>query len=255
MSGATRRAAVLGGNRIPFARSDGAYADASNQDMLTATLDGLCDALRSGRRAPRRGRRRRGPQAQPRLQPRARVRARQPPGAARRRRTTCSRRAGPAWRPRSCSPTRSLSGRSRSAWRAASTPPPTLRWRSTSSCAASLLQANRAPLDLGQAARAGQAAPAAPRACDPAQRGAAHGHVDGRAPGAHDGRVEDLARGAGRAGAAQSPQPGGRLRRRLPGRSRDAVPRAGARPEPASGLHAARSSRGCGRRSAARTGR
>jgi acetyl-CoA C-acetyltransferase len=36
-----RRAAILGGNRIPFARSNGAYADASNQDMLTATLDGL----------------------------------------------------------------------------------------------------------------------------------------------------------------------------------------------------------------------
>ncbi len=38
---ATRRAAVLGGNRIPFARSNGPYAHASNQDMLTAALDGL----------------------------------------------------------------------------------------------------------------------------------------------------------------------------------------------------------------------
>jgi acetyl-CoA C-acetyltransferase len=36
-----RRVAILGGNRIPFARSNGAYAEASNQDMLTATLDGL----------------------------------------------------------------------------------------------------------------------------------------------------------------------------------------------------------------------
>lgn len=35
--------AVLGGNRIPFARSDGAYAEASNQDMLTAALEGLAD--------------------------------------------------------------------------------------------------------------------------------------------------------------------------------------------------------------------
>jgi acetyl-CoA C-acetyltransferase len=33
--------AVLGGNRIPFARSNGPYATASNQDMLTAALDGL----------------------------------------------------------------------------------------------------------------------------------------------------------------------------------------------------------------------
>ncbi len=37
----TRRAAVVGANRIPFARSNGPYARAANQDMLTATLDGL----------------------------------------------------------------------------------------------------------------------------------------------------------------------------------------------------------------------
>ncbi|WP_327268679.1 acetyl-CoA C-acetyltransferase [Streptomyces sp. NBC_01218] len=36
-----RRVAVLGGSRIPFARSDGPYAEASNQQMLTAALDGL----------------------------------------------------------------------------------------------------------------------------------------------------------------------------------------------------------------------
>src|SRR6188508_478878 len=35
------RAAVLGGNRIPFARQFGAYAEASNQDMLTAAIEGL----------------------------------------------------------------------------------------------------------------------------------------------------------------------------------------------------------------------
>jgi acetyl-CoA C-acetyltransferase len=36
-----RRAAVIGGNRIPFARANGSYAQASNQDMLTAALEGL----------------------------------------------------------------------------------------------------------------------------------------------------------------------------------------------------------------------
>jgi acetyl-CoA C-acetyltransferase len=41
MTPTARRVAVLGGNRIPFARSDRAYAQASNQDMLTAALDGL----------------------------------------------------------------------------------------------------------------------------------------------------------------------------------------------------------------------
>lgn len=41
MNSQTRRVAVLGGNRIPFARSNGAYSDASNQEMLTAAIDGL----------------------------------------------------------------------------------------------------------------------------------------------------------------------------------------------------------------------
>ena len=36
-----RRVAVLGGSRIPFARQDGPYASASNQDMLTTVLDAV----------------------------------------------------------------------------------------------------------------------------------------------------------------------------------------------------------------------
>jgi acetyl-CoA C-acetyltransferase len=40
---AVRRVAIIGGNRIPFARSNTAYASASNQDMLTFTLQGLID--------------------------------------------------------------------------------------------------------------------------------------------------------------------------------------------------------------------
>jgi acetyl-CoA C-acetyltransferase len=39
----TRRVAVLGGIRIPFARQNGPYAQASNQDMFTATLDALTE--------------------------------------------------------------------------------------------------------------------------------------------------------------------------------------------------------------------
>ncbi len=38
-----RRVAIIGGNRIPFARSNTAYAEASNQDMLTAALNGLVE--------------------------------------------------------------------------------------------------------------------------------------------------------------------------------------------------------------------
>ncbi|WP_026553076.1 acetyl-CoA C-acetyltransferase [Arthrobacter sp. H20] len=40
-STSARNAVVIGGNRIPFARSGGAYAYSSNQDMLTAAFDGL----------------------------------------------------------------------------------------------------------------------------------------------------------------------------------------------------------------------
>jgi acetyl-CoA C-acetyltransferase len=41
MAATLRSAVVVGGNRIPFARSNGPYSHASNQDMLTATLDAL----------------------------------------------------------------------------------------------------------------------------------------------------------------------------------------------------------------------
>ncbi|HYZ67916.1 MAG TPA: acetyl-CoA C-acetyltransferase [Mycobacterium sp.] len=44
----SQRVAILGGNRIPFARSDSAYANASNQDMFTAALGGLIDRFNLG---------------------------------------------------------------------------------------------------------------------------------------------------------------------------------------------------------------
>lgn len=40
-NGSPRKVAILGGNRIPFARSNKEYTSASNQDMLTAAIDGL----------------------------------------------------------------------------------------------------------------------------------------------------------------------------------------------------------------------
>lgn len=40
-NGVGPRPVVVAGNRIPFSRAGGAYANASNQDMLTAALDGL----------------------------------------------------------------------------------------------------------------------------------------------------------------------------------------------------------------------
>ena len=38
-----RRVAIVGGNRIPFARSNTVYATASNQEMLISALDGLVE--------------------------------------------------------------------------------------------------------------------------------------------------------------------------------------------------------------------
>ncbi|MGE5511421.1 MAG: acetyl-CoA C-acetyltransferase [Bacteroidota bacterium] len=41
-----RRVAVIGGVRIPFCRSNTLYADLSNLDMMTTTLDGLADRFK-----------------------------------------------------------------------------------------------------------------------------------------------------------------------------------------------------------------
>ena len=43
MTQTVRRVAILGGNRIPFARSNGPYFQASNTDMFTAALNGLVE--------------------------------------------------------------------------------------------------------------------------------------------------------------------------------------------------------------------
>ena len=38
-----RKVAIVGYNRIPFSRSNGPYAEASNQDMMVAALNGLIE--------------------------------------------------------------------------------------------------------------------------------------------------------------------------------------------------------------------
>src|SRR5438045_1305581 len=43
---AVRRVAIVGGLRIPFARAYGAYATASNQDMLTAALRAVVERFK-----------------------------------------------------------------------------------------------------------------------------------------------------------------------------------------------------------------
>ena len=46
MTQTIRRVAILGGNRIPFARSNTVYSTATNQEMFTATLQGLVDRFK-----------------------------------------------------------------------------------------------------------------------------------------------------------------------------------------------------------------
>lgn len=46
MSDSLRRIAVIGGVRIPFCRSNTLYADLTNQDMMTAALQGLVERYR-----------------------------------------------------------------------------------------------------------------------------------------------------------------------------------------------------------------
>jgi acetyl-CoA C-acetyltransferase len=43
---AARRVAIIGGVRIPFARGNGAYAQVGNQEMLSATLQGIVERYR-----------------------------------------------------------------------------------------------------------------------------------------------------------------------------------------------------------------
>ncbi len=80
-----------------------------------------------------------------------------------------------------------------------------------------LLELNRAKSNAGAPARAGPPAPPAAGARDPAQRRAADRALDGRAHGDHGQRMGDRPRGAGRASSGQSPPPGRRLRHGLAG--------------------------------------
>ena len=184
--------------------------------------------VRPAGRAARRGRRRRRAQAQPRLQPDPRVRARLARSPRTRRPTTSSRRAGPASRRRSWSPTRSRSARSSPASPAASTPPPTRRSRSTRTCAR-CCSTSTAPRRCARSGsrrsrglRPGQLVPR-----HPAQRRAAHRPVDGRAPGDHRPREWGITREAqDELAAGQPPQPRRRLRPRLlrrPGHARSSA--------------------------------
>ena len=164
MANILRRVAILGGARIPFARANGAYAEASNQDMLTAAMTALVDKFALKKPEARRGRGRRGDQAFARLEPGARVR-RSAAGCTRRRRpTTCSAPAAPASRRWRSSRNRIALGeidcghRRRRRQRERHPARPTAR-----SCSASCLESARARSFGEQALDPGCAAAAGPR--------------------------------------------------------------------------------------------
>ena len=230
-----RRVAVVGGNRIPFARSNGTYAHASNQDMLTATLDGLVERFCAARAS-----------ASARSSP-ARCSSTRATATSRASRVLGSRLAPetPAYdvqqacgtgletvdprrqQDRARPDRRGHRGRRRHRLRRADR-------RSTRTCATSCSTSTGAkslPARALQALtrlRPGQIVPEIA-----AQRGAAHRPVDGRARGADGARLGRHARGAGRARRAQPPAPRRGLRARLLRRPRHALPRPRARPEPA----------------------
>ena len=251
-----RRVAVVGGNRIPFARSNGAYANASNQDMLTAALDGL--VARFGLEGERLGEVAAGAvlKHSPRLQPHARVRARQPARRRARPPTTSSRRAAPAWRRRSSSPTRSRSARS--------TPGIAGGVDTTSDAPIAVNEDLREVLlELNRAKSQRRAAQGASRSCAPARSSRRSRATRSRAPACRwaSTRRAPPPSGASRARSRTSwPRASHQnlakaYDARLAGRPRHAVPRPRARPEPAPGLDAPRSSASSSRCSAARTAR
>ena len=154
--------------------------------------------------------------------------------APRRPPTTSSRPAGPAWRRRSSSPTRSPSARStpaiaggvdttsdapialneRPARDPARRQPPRSRRRPRGSARRACARSTSCPRSRATRSRA------------PACRWASTRRITAA-------RMGDRPRGAGRARRSQPPQPRRRLRARLPRRPRHALPRARARPEPA----------------------
>ena len=179
--------AILGGNRIPFARSNGPYARRVQPGHAHRRARRAGRPLRPAGRARRRGRRRRRAQAQPRLQPHARVRARL---ARSTRHPGLRRPAGVRHRPAGGDGGRQQDrarARSSGASPAASTPPATPRSRVNEDLRQVLLEANRTQerrpggVKLLGHLRPGHIVPE-----HPAQRRAAHRPVDGRAPGDHD---------------------------------------------------------------------
>ncbi len=233
----THRVAVIGGNRIPFARSNGPYRARLQSGHADDRAGRPGGPVRARRRAARRGGGRRGAQAQPGLQPHPRVRARLParsahPGvrhpAGLRHRSRGDHRGRQQDRPR---PDQRRRRRRRRhdvgrAARGQRRPAP-----GDAGAQPGEVVARPAP-GRGQA-QSGTGVPAG----DPAQRRTAHRTVDGRARRHHRARVGSRPAVPGRAGPGVAPASRRGVRARFLRRPADAVPGADPRPEPAAGHH------------------
>jgi hypothetical protein len=231
---ADRTAVVVGGNRIPFARSNGAYARASNQDMLTAALDGL--VARFGL---------------------AGQRLDEVVGGAVLKHSrdfnlvresvlgTALDPATPAFDiQRACDTSLEAPcggqqdppgpGRGRHRLRHGHDLRRPDRPQRRPAPGPDGGQPRQGAAGLRQAA--GPAAARPDRPGDPSQRRTSHRHGHGRPPGHHHRRVGHQPRGTGRAGHPEPRQPGGGLRPRVHGRPGHPVPGAEPRRQPAAGL-------------------
>ena len=232
MNASTRRVAVLGGTRIPFARQNGPYARASNQDMLTATLEALIGKFS--------------------LEDETLGEVAAGGVLKHSRDFNLTREAVLGTRLNPHTPAYDVQQACGTGLEAAILVANKIALGQVDSgIAGGFDTTSDAPIAINEDLRAGaardqpiqeqrgaaegarQAPPAADRPADPAQRRAPNRAVDGRARRDHGQGVGDLARGAGRADRPQPQEPRRRVRHRLPRRSRRPVPRPRARPEPA----------------------
>ncbi len=227
----TRKAAILGGNRIPFARSNGAYSKASNQDLLTAALDGLVD--RHGLAGERIGEVAGG--AVVKLARDINLTRESVLGTKLAPETPAydvGQACGTGLETTILVANKIQLGQIDSGIASGtdttSDPPIAV----SDDVRARADRAQQRPLGRRPAQGADQAAPV-DAARHPQERRAAHRPLDGRAHGDHGEGVGADPRGAGPAHRRQPPAPRRRLRPRLHGRPRHALPRARARQQPA----------------------
>ena len=217
--------AVLGGNRIPFARSNSVYADASNQDMLTAAIDGLVD--RFGLEGERLGEVVAGAVLKHtrdfNLTRESVLGSKLSPETPA---TDIQQACGTGLQAAIQVANKIALGQIDVGIAGGTDTTSDAPVAISDKLRKKLMKVNSARDTRGPADGAGADPPGRHRPVDPAERRAADPPVDGRARRAHRAGVEDLAGRAGRAGRCVAPAPRRGVRRGLPRRPGHAVPRA-----------------------------